>query len=50
MPEKWLHINDSVGDPWILPIWSAVTDAVASGKVSLIPKEIRSQLDRKSVV
>jgi len=44
MPEKWLHINDSVGDPWILPIWSAVTDAVASGKVSLIPKEIRSQL------
>ncbi len=43
MPKKWIHINDSVGDPWILPIWSAVNSAVSSNKVSPIPKEIASQ-------
>ena len=44
MPEKWIHINTKVGDPWILPIWSAVNDAEMSGKSSPISKEVKSQL------
>ena len=44
MPEKWIHINTSVGDPWILPIWGAVNDAVSSRKVTPLPKEVSSQL------
>jgi hypothetical protein len=44
MPNKWIHINTDVGDPWILPIWNAVNDAERSGKASLIPKEVKSQL------
>lgn len=44
MPNKWIHINTKVGDPWILPIWSAVNDAESSGKASPISKEGKSQL------
>lgn len=44
MPEKWIHINTKVGDPWILPIWSAVNDAESTGKSKPISKEIKSQL------
>ena len=44
MPDKWIHINTFVGDPWILKIWNAVNDAVSSGNASPIPKEITSQL------
>ena len=44
MPNKWIHINTEFGDPWILHIWSAVNDAESSGKSSLIPKEVKSQL------
>jgi hypothetical protein len=44
MVEKWIHITDSGGDPWILPIWSAVKDAVASGKVLPIADKIKSKL------
>ena len=44
MPNKWIHINTDVGDPWIMPIWNAVNDAERSGKAALIPKEVKSQL------
>jgi hypothetical protein len=44
MPEKWIHINTEVGDPWILSIWSAVNDAERSGKSKPISKEVKSQL------
>ena len=44
MPEKWIHINTKVGDPWILPIWSAVNDAESKVKSKPISKEIKSQL------
>jgi hypothetical protein len=44
MPNKWIHINTEVGDPWILPIWGAVNDAESSGKASPISKEVKSQL------
>ncbi|MCH8034981.1 MAG: hypothetical protein IH950_14640 [Bacteroidetes bacterium] len=35
---KWLHISDMGGDPWILPIWSAINDAVSSGKTEKLPQ------------
>ena len=44
MPEKWIHINTKVCDPWILPIWSAVNDAESKVKSKPISKEIKSQL------
>ena len=44
MPEKWIHINTKVGDPWILPIWKAVNDAEISGKCKPISKEKKSKL------
>ena len=44
MPNKWIHINTNVGDPWILPIWTAVNDAESSRKASPIPKEVKAQL------
>ncbi|MCK5218607.1 hypothetical protein KAR10_03745 [bacterium] len=44
MPEKWVHINTKVGDPWILPIWSAVNDAEVSGKSIPISDKVKSQL------
>jgi hypothetical protein len=44
MPEKWIHINTKVGDPWILPIWSAVNDAESTGKSKPISEGVKSQL------
>jgi len=44
MPEKWVHINTKVGDPWILPIWSAVNEAEKSLKSKPIANEVKSQL------
>ncbi len=44
MISQWLHINTSVGDPWILPIWTAVNNAEQSGKVPRISKEVKSLL------
>jgi len=44
MPQKWIHINTKVGDPWILPIWGAVYDAESSGQSKPISKEVKSQL------
>lgn len=35
---KWLHISDMGGDPWILHIWSAINDAVSSGKTEKLPQ------------
>ncbi len=40
MIEKWLHINEMGGDPWILPVWSAVIKATRSGDIDPIPKEL----------
>ncbi len=41
MVTKWLHIDTDVGDPWVLPIWSAVNDAVREKGIASIPKETR---------
>ena len=44
MISQWLHINTSVGDSWILPIWNVVNNAEQTGKVSPISKKVKSQL------
>ncbi len=44
MPKKWIHINTKLGDPWILPIWSAVNDSEGLEKSKPIPMETKSQL------
>ncbi|MBA3019195.1 MAG: hypothetical protein KJ550_08145 [Proteobacteria bacterium] len=44
MPNKWIHINTEVADPWILPIWSAVNNLESAGKSFPISKEVKSQL------
>lgn len=41
MITKWLHINTSYDDFWILPIWKSVNDAVTSGKIKPIPNYIK---------
>lgn len=32
MIEKWIHIGETGGDPWILPIFSAINAAVQKGR------------------
>lgn len=41
MVSKWLHITELGGDPWILPIWSAVNDAIAVRKVPDLTRDTR---------
>lgn len=42
MITKWLHLSELGGDPWVLPIWAAVNEAVKSGKVPpLLPEVYR---------
>lgn len=40
MVEKWIHLNDMGGDPWVLPIWTSVREAIRKGKVKDIPREL----------
>ncbi len=37
--EKWLHISEMGGDPWILPIYTALNDAIDQGKLAQPSKE-----------
>ncbi len=38
---KWLHIDTHVGDPWILPIWDAVNNAIKSNLVAPLSQDMR---------
>ena len=38
---KWVHIQYMAGDPWILPIWSAVHAAVVRGASTQPTEEMR---------
>lgn len=40
MITKWLHLSELGGDPWVLPIWGAVNEAVKSGKVPALSSEV----------
>lgn len=41
MISKWLHINELGGDPWVLPIWGAIINAVKRGDCNPVDPEIR---------
>jgi hypothetical protein len=43
MIEKWIHLNELAGDPWVLPIWTSVHDAIRKGKVKEIPAYLSEQ-------
>jgi hypothetical protein len=40
MISKWLHINELGGDPWVLPIWGAIINAVERGDCNPVDPEI----------
>ena len=40
MEMQWLHIDTDVGDTWVLPIWSAVNNAIRSKRVAPLTKEM----------
>lgn len=40
MIDKWLHIEELSGDPWLLPIWNSVNNAVQKGKITYLPSEV----------
>ncbi|MHB0991704.1 MAG: hypothetical protein ACYC0M_10555 [Burkholderiales bacterium] len=40
MIDKWLHLNESGGAPWVLPIWNAVNIAVQAGNTQKPSDEI----------
>lgn len=40
MITKWLHLNELGGDPWVLPIWTAVNEAVKSRKTRPLSSEV----------
>ncbi|MBK8015495.1 MAG: hypothetical protein IPK20_01525 [Betaproteobacteria bacterium] len=41
MVTKWLHLSELGGDPWVLPIWTAVNKAVEAKKVQALSKDQR---------
>lgn len=43
MVEKWIHLKELGGDPWVLPIWASVHDAIRKGKVKEIPDDLSEQ-------
>jgi hypothetical protein len=38
--KEWLHLSDTGGDPWVLPIWSAAHQAIDKGIVKAIPNRL----------
>ena len=38
---KWLRVETRGGDPWVIPIWSAINQAVEAGRVALVGDEVR---------
>lgn len=40
MVMRWLHLDERGGDPWVLPIWTAVNKAIASKRVTRITSEM----------
>ncbi len=43
MVSQWLHIDMKVTDPWVLPIWNAIHEAVREGRTTH-PGDSASQL------
>lgn len=40
MINKWLHIEELSGDPWVLPIWTSVNNALQKGKITHLSEEV----------
>lgn len=40
MIDKWLHIEELSGDPWVLPIWTSVNNALQKGKTTQLPSDV----------
>lgn len=38
--EKWIHLTELGGDPWVLPIWASVHSAIQNGTVKVIPAQL----------
>ncbi|UCB56543.1 MAG: hypothetical protein JSV30_04860 [Candidatus Omnitrophota bacterium] len=36
---QWVHIMEVGGDPWVLPIYSAINDAFKRGKIKKFPQD-----------
>jgi hypothetical protein len=43
MVERWIHLTELGGVPWVLPIWASVHDAMQKGKVKEISNELSEQ-------
>ncbi len=41
MITKWLHVETRVGDPWVIPIWRAINQAIDDGTVTQVSGEVR---------
>lgn len=41
MITKWLHVAHLGGNPWVLPIWSAVNHAIAKGTFPNVDNDVR---------
>jgi len=42
MITKWLHLTELRGDPWVLPIWTAVNEAVKTSKIPPLSPDVYS--------
>jgi len=40
MINKWLHLDELGGDPWVLPIWAAIHEAIEAGKIKKPADEV----------
>jgi len=37
---RWLHVEHTGADPWVLPIWTAANSAAERGRVGIVPDEL----------
>lgn len=40
MVTKWLHLTELGGDPWVLPIWAAVNQAIEAKRAQPISRDL----------
>jgi hypothetical protein len=40
MIDKWVHIEELSGNPWVLPIWTSVNNALQKGQITPLPSDV----------
>lgn len=40
-PTTWIHISERPGDPWVIPIWTVIRDAIRRGTVAETPQDVK---------